>query len=279
MKNSLLVFLITFSVFQIHAQDNEKVKYGSNLENGKTITVNNNQIYYETYGQGTPLLLIHGGLGSIMNFENSIKDLSKHFKVIAMDSPGHGRSSHVDSLSYPLLADNISLFIDKLELDSLYIIGWSDGGILGLILAADRPDKVKKLVAISANTRLSAIKQQDIEWMRNNMIAWAKNEKGWWMKNQLPLRSQPEKVDEYLENTKKMWLVDINIDDAKITSIKIPTLIMQGDKDLVKTEHALELNRAIVYSQLCILPNTSHFVFGSKPDLVNRIIIDFLNEK
>ncbi|MCW3786437.1 alpha/beta fold hydrolase [Plebeiibacterium sediminum] len=279
MKNSILLLCVIFSLFQTYAQNNDEVNYGSNLENGRHISVNNSTIYYETYGQGTPLLLIHGGLGSIMNYENSIKDLSKHFKVIAMDSPGHGRSSHLDSLSYQILAENVSHFIDKLGLDSLYVIGWSDGGIIGLLLAAERPDKIKKLVAISANTRLSAIKQQDIEWMKNGMIAWAKNENGWWMKNQFPLRSQPEKVDEYLDNTKKMWLVDINIDDAMIESIKIPTLIMQGDKDVIKTEHALELNRAIVNSQLCILPNTSHFVFGSKPDLVNRIIIDFLNGK
>jgi len=279
MKYNLVMLLLIVSTHLCHSQNAEEIKYGSNPEVGKYVKIDDNKLYYESYGQGTPLLLLHGGVGSILIFKDCISKLSEYFNVIAVDSPGHGRSSHVDTLSYPYLANNISKFIDQLHLDSLYILGFSDGAIVGLILAADRSDKVKKLVAIGANTRVDAMSDGEINWIKNGFIDWAKDEKGWWLTNHLPLISQPEKIDSYLENTKNMWLTDIYVEKSKIQSIKIPTMIMQGDKDGIKKEHALELNKDIAHSQLCILPNTGHYVFGAKVDLVNKIVIDFFNDK
>jgi pimeloyl-ACP methyl ester carboxylesterase len=281
MKNQLIiifVFLIHISL-QIYSQDSfNNFKYGSNPDKGQYINIDGIQIYYEIYGQGIPLLLLHGGLGSIANFEKCIPELAKHYLIIAPDSPGHGRSSQTDSLSYPFLSDYISKFIDYLKLDSLYIMGWSDGGIIGLILAAERSDKVKKLIAVGANTRLKDFGDEGIEWMNNSMIDWAKNNKDW-LNNYLSLTPQPEKIDTYLKNTQKMYLTDIYIPQNKIESIKIPTMILQGDKDGIKLEHTVELYRTINHSQLCILPNTSHFVFYEKPDLMNKIAIGFFSSK
>ena len=147
MKNYLIIISMILFSQQTFSQDTfNDIKFGSNSENGKFATIDGIKIYYETYGQGTPLLLLHGGLGSIMNFANCIPALASNYLVIAPDSPGHGRSEQTDSLSYQLLSNYISKFIDYLELDSLYIMGWSDGGVIGLILAADRPDKVRKLI-------------------------------------------------------------------------------------------------------------------------------------
>lgn len=279
MKNYFIIILILFISSEIHAQNSPTEKYGSNLTNGKHVSINEAQIYYETYGEGTPLLLLHGGVGSIINFQECIPTLAEHFKVIAVDSPGHGRSSHLDSLSYPLMADYISQFIDHLQLDSLYIMGWSDGGIIGLYLAADRPDKVKKLLAIGVNTGTNGLSKDLLDWTNNGLIDWAKDKDGWWMKTHLPLLSQPEKIDEYLENTKKMWLTEIYIPQTKVQSIKVPTMIMLGDKDSIKKEHTLEIYRDIENAQLCILPNTGHYVFGKSGKLVNQIAIDFFHEK
>ena len=144
MKNCFILLVLVLIITHGYAQDTEKIDYGVNLEKGKYAEINTNKIYYEIYGQGTPLLLLHGGLGSISHFKDCIEGLAKHFTVIALDSPGHGRSSYVDSLSYPFLAENISLFIDHLEMDSLYVMGFSDGGVVGLLLAADRSDKEKR---------------------------------------------------------------------------------------------------------------------------------------
>src|SRR6185295_15231755 len=110
MKNIFFALLVA-SCFTVKAQE---VKYGSN--NGKYISIRNTKIYYEEYGKGTPLLLLHGGMGSIADFKLCIPELSKHFRIIAPDSPGQGRSGLADSMSYQLMTDYMSKFIDALKL-------------------------------------------------------------------------------------------------------------------------------------------------------------------
>jgi pimeloyl-ACP methyl ester carboxylesterase len=151
LKGLILLFVLFFCIDPIIAQ--QKIKYGSN--NGKYISVLNTKIYYEEYGKGTPLLLLQGGMGSVEDFALCIPELSKHFRIIAPDSPGQGRSELADSMSYELMAEYISKLIDLLKLDSVYVMGWSDGGNTGLILGSNRPDKVKKVLASGANFKLS----------------------------------------------------------------------------------------------------------------------------
>jgi pimeloyl-ACP methyl ester carboxylesterase len=146
-----LVFILFLWTSQVIGQ--QKIPYGSN--NGKYISIFNTPIYYEEYGKGTPLILLQGGMGGIEDFALCIPDLSKHFRVIAPDTPGQGRSELADSMSYELMAEYISKFIDALKLDSAYVIGWSDGGNTGLILGSNRPDKIKKVLASGANYKLS----------------------------------------------------------------------------------------------------------------------------
>lgn len=279
MKN-YLIFIVAFFLFQQTFSQNtfDNIKLGSNLENGKYASIEGTKIYYETYGQGTPLLLLHGGLGSIENFENSIPSLASKYFVIAVDSPGHGRSGYTDSLSYPLLSSYMSKFIDYLKLDSLYVMGLSDGGIIGLILAANRPDKVRKLVAVGANSRLDGMNKEIIGWIKNDLINWAKNDTVW-RENYLALAPQPDMIDSYLILSQAMWLTEVYISPTMLNSIQIPIMLLQGDRDLISIEHVAELHRTIKKSQLCIIPDASHFVLNEKPDLVNQIAIDFFNVK
>ncbi len=112
----ILLLSFLFICASVFAQ----IPYGSN--HGKYVTIKNAKVYYEEYGQGTPLLLLHGGFGSISNFKHVIGPLSKKYRVIAMDSPGQGRSEQIDSISYQIYADYYSSFIDKLKLDSVYVM-------------------------------------------------------------------------------------------------------------------------------------------------------------
>jgi pimeloyl-ACP methyl ester carboxylesterase len=274
-----LIFLVVCEVPQNLAQNSPQTKYGSNAKNGKYTTINGCKIYHEIYGEGVPLLLLHGGIGSIMNFEKCIPELADQFKVIALDTPGHGRSDHIDSLSYPLLTDYVSSFIYELKLDSLYVMGWSDGGVIGLRLAAEKPGMVKKLIAIGANTKVEALGEQMIDWVENQMIDWAKKEDGWWFKTYSPLMPKPDKLDDFLRNTQKMWLTDVYVPERKMEAIDIPVLFLQGDQDFINIEHALEMHRQVKNSQLCILPNTTHFVMGEKATLLNHIAIDFFKNR
>jgi hypothetical protein len=107
----ILVFILFLWSSPIIGQ--QKIKYGSN--NGKYISIFNKKIYYEEYGKGTPLILLQGGMGSIADFALCIPELSKHFRVIAPDTPGQGRSELADSMSYELMAEYISKLIDILN--------------------------------------------------------------------------------------------------------------------------------------------------------------------
>jgi len=129
-----------------------QIKYGSNAQVGKYADVNGIKVYYEIYGAGEPLLLLHGNSGSIENFVYQIPELSKHFRVIAVDSRAQGKSTDSDKeITYALMASDMSALIDKLNLGSVHVVGWSDGGIVGLELALAHPQQVKKLVTFGAN--------------------------------------------------------------------------------------------------------------------------------
>ncbi len=248
----------------------KSIEYGSN--NGVQIIIKRKKIYYEEYGQGTPLLLLSGrGLDrSIKDFEKCIPELAKHYRVIAPDTPGQGRSEQADTLSYYALLEFMSEFIDSLKIDSTYVMGWSDGGITGIQLAERRPDKVKKVVAVGANNGLRRAIPANVPMP---LDLWAKNNKE---SIDRCMNKLPRDWKKRLNELNKMWYQkDEYFSDSVYGRINIPVMIVLGDRDDIIIEHGLEMHRLIKGSQLCILPNTSHEVFAEKPNLINNIAIDF----
>ena len=254
----------------------ESIKYGSN--NGKRLTIHNTKIYYEEYGQGTPLLLLHQGLGSIENLGSIIPELSKHFRVIAPDAAGHGRSEQADSLSGDLLADYCSALIDALKLDSAYVMGWSMGGNTSLLLAANRPDKIKKVVSGASNTKSSGLTQEGRDLLKQYTVEAVKEDKDW-LEHYQSLNPQPDKWIKFWEDTQKMWAREIKVPDDKLSSIDIPVLIVRGDRDMIKLDHSLEIFKALKKGQLCIYPNMGHEMPELKSEMLCKIAIDFFNER
>jgi pimeloyl-ACP methyl ester carboxylesterase len=254
-----------------------KIEYGSN--NGKYVVINNRKIYYEEYGQGTPLLLLSGGgiNRSIRDFGECIPELAKHYRVIAPDTPGQGRSEQTDSLSYDFLTDFMSQLIDSLKIDSAYVMGWSDGAIVGLLLADRRADKVKKVIAVGANNGMrgfevpegfvvDSVKPPTLEYwtsMNQKDIEWY---------NSL----SPKKDWRILVNNMNQMVYDKEYFPISVyDSINIPVMIVLGDRDMISIEHGLEMYKRIKNSQYCVLPNTTHEVFAERPDVINKIAIDF----
>ena len=130
------------------------VPYGENPVAGATVEVNGIKLHYETYGQGTPLLMIHGNGGSIAHLGYQIEAFAPRYQVIVADSRGHGQSEMGPGrLTYEHQAEDLNALLDHLHLKSAYVLGWSDGGILGLLLAIHHPDKVAKLAIMGANLR------------------------------------------------------------------------------------------------------------------------------
>jgi pimeloyl-ACP methyl ester carboxylesterase len=255
----------------------DKIEFGSN--NGRLININGKDIYYEEYGAGTPLLLLSGGglNRSIKDFGKCIPDLSKHYRVIAPDTPGQGKSEQTDSLSYSLLTDFMSKLIDSLKIDSAYVMGLSDGAIMAILLADKRGDKVKKVIAVGANngTRGFVIPEGlSLDSVRIPTVDnWAKyHEKDIEWYNTLTPKKDWRKM---ATNLNVMWYGREYFPLSVYDNIKIPTMIVLGDRDDISIEHGLEMHRLIKNSQYCVLPNTTHEVFAERPDFINKIAIDF----
>jgi len=255
-----------------------QIIYGSN--NGNYITIKNVKIYYEEYGQGIPLILLHGGFGSISHFKNIIEPLSKKYRVIAMDSPGQGRSEQIDSMSYQIYSNYYAEFIDNLKLDSVYVLGWSDGGNSAFILAYDRPDKVKKVIVSGANSDTDGYQDGDLEMMKShsdpkNISDGVRTR---WLPDFLTKSPNKDNWEKSYKQLYNMWVTKEVISDAHLSNIKSKFLIVYGDKDVTKLEHGLHIYKTIKGSELCILPNTTHSVFKEKPDLITGIILNFLDK-
>jgi pimeloyl-ACP methyl ester carboxylesterase len=224
------------------------------------------------------LLLSGGGLNrSIKDFEKSIPSLASSFRIIAPDTPGQGQSAQTDTLSYSLLADIFSAFIDSLHLDSAYIMGLSDGAIVALMLADQRADKVKRIIAVGANNGTRGFNLPEGVSLDSLKIPtvddWAQyHEKDISFYNELVPKKDWRKM---AANLNKMWYEKEYFPASVYQGIKIPTLIVQGDRDDISLSHGLEMYHSIKNSQYCVLPNTTHEVFEEQPELITKISLDF----
>lgn len=269
----LLFSLIGFSSAFAYGQT--AINYGSN--NGKYLSVNHTRIYYEEYGKGIPLLLLHGGFSSISNFQNTIGELSKTYHVIAIDLPGHGRSELPDSLSFQSLANDCSKVIDLLKLDSIYVSGFSLGAIVALDLAADRPDKVKKSVINAAAIDMDGYLPENAFFLSNVTPEMCKGpQMKWWLDDYKAKSPNAIKWENFVNEFRKMFAQRPFISSEKLSQIKNPVLILQGDKDIVSIDHGLMIYRQIKNSQFCVLPATTHFVLSTKSDMVAKVTAAFL---
>jgi pimeloyl-ACP methyl ester carboxylesterase len=277
MKNKIfnLITLSLLTAYCVRVDAQAGINYGSN--NGKYLSVFGTSIYYEEYGSGTPLLLCNGGLSTISGFYNIIPELSKHFRVIVADPPGEGRSEQTDSLSFDLLEAYASKMIDLLHLDSLYVYGYSLGGSTALRLAADRPEKVKMTVVHSGAVSYDGLGPGfGGDKLTPEMMEASPK---FWLDEHLSKSPQKDKWKKYIRDFNKIWLTRNFVSSEKLQKIRNPVLIIQGDHDIIKPEHGLQLLRAIAGSQLCILPGTTHFVLWEDPDLIKKPIIDFFLKK
>lgn len=240
------------------------VGYGNNSKTGHYANINGNRIYYEMYGEGTPLLLLHGALQSIKDFKDQIPDLAKSFKVIAVDTRGHGRSTaDTTRLTYELYADDMYKLLNELHLDSVNVLGWSDGGNTGLILAMQHPEKVKKLAVMGAvlfNNETSVY-----SWISDTIRSQIKDFK---QNSQIPGIGFKIRV-------KQCLLDEPNINPLSLKSIQCPVLVMAGQHDLILPSHTKLIAHSIPTSELKIFRKASHEAPQEIPDLFNKTVRGF----
>lgn len=261
-KKIILSFMASTFVLLSFAQVTED--YGNNSQTGKYVNNRGFKMYYETYGTGEPLLIIHGNGGSINNFIYQIPYFAKNYKVIVADSRSQGKSIDTgDSLSYEMMADDLNGLLESLKLDSCYVIGWSDGGINGLLLAMRHPDKVKKLAVTGANLT------PDTSAVEPQIFTWAKSLSD--SVNKLPLTAQ-------VKNERKLFHLlsyEPNITTKQLQKIQCPTLVIGGDHDVIRPRHTMRIAESIPKSYLWILPNSGHSTPIVYKDIFNEVVNDF----
>jgi pimeloyl-ACP methyl ester carboxylesterase len=240
---------------------------------GQTATINGAALYYEVIGpaDGQPVLLLHGGMGNAEWWVNLSPVLvAAGYRVVAMDSRGHGRSAWGDvPITYEqMTADTLGL-LDELGIEKTDVVGWSDGAIIGLELAINHPERLDRVVAYGANYTPEGV---------HDLVP----------SDQLPpferliadyqrLSPQPERFDELFEELNALYEIAPNFSEEQLKSITVPVLVLDGaEEEFIKPEHTARLAELIPGAELVIMPGTGHFAPFAQPAVFNQIVLEFL---
>ncbi|RYU76102.1 alpha/beta hydrolase [Hymenobacter persicinus] len=263
------LLLLSFLLVGPLAWGQPPVPYGHNPKAGHYATLRGVKLYYETYGTGAPLLLLHGNGGSSQDFQQTIPYFAKRYRVIALDSRAHGQSvDAADSLSFEMLADDCAALLTHLRLDSAYVLGWSDGGITALLLALRYPGKVKKLAATGANL-----------WPDSTALMpalWQQLQRGY-QEGRTQTFTDPKRRNDW-----KVFRLDYDqphVPLAALARLKAPAFIIAGDRDVIRPEHTVAIYRSLPRAWLWMVPNSGHATLLEHPDEFNRQVDAFFQAR
>ncbi len=233
--------------------------------------VNGVKIWYATFGRGEPVILLHGGLANSNYWGNQVRALQTRYRVVVMDSRGHGRSTRNDQpYGYDLMAGDVIALMDFLKIKKAAIVGWSDGAILGLDIAITHPERVSKLFAFAANSDPSGVADIANSPVFNAFIARAEKEYE-------KLSPTPTEYKAFLAQITKMWETQPNWTAADLQRIAVPTWIVDADHDeAIKRENTEFMAANIPNAGLLLQPEVSHFSFLQDPDQFTADVLHFL---
>lgn len=245
--------------------------YGSNTETGGFFAVNGIEMYYEIYGAGEPLVLIHGSGQSIADMSAQISHFSKNYQVLVADSRAHGRSGITEEqMTYKTMASDWVGLINHLQLPPVRLIGWSDGGNISLEIARAYPENVDRLAVMGANLSpdKSAVHSWAVDWVMDfskeidRQIAAGNTDQNWAALKQhfYLLRELP----------------DMSL--AELASIEAPVLVMAGDRDIIREEHTVLMYQTLPKAHLAIFPGETHFTPATDPILFNTTVQRFMEQ-
>ncbi|AHJ95428.1 alpha/beta fold hydrolase [Hymenobacter swuensis] len=235
------------------------VQYGNNPRAGHYAQAGDARIYYEVYGRGRPLVLLHGGLlGSTYEMRQFIDSLSRTYQVIAVSTRGHGKSElGTAPLTYEQRANDVLAVLRAVTPDSAIVLGFSDGGFTGYKLASLYPARVRKLITIGASEVTAGQRQFDFSPRQALALDSA------YVRQQLTLMPQPQRLGEMFAQVVSMYN-HLTVDRALLQTIRCPVLVMAGDRDEGNpVERLLRTTQDLHRSQLAIIPNASHGAFLS----------------
>jgi pimeloyl-ACP methyl ester carboxylesterase len=230
--------------------------------------------WYDERGEGDPLVLMHGGLVDARFFDPNVGPLAERFHVYLPERRGHGRTPDVDGpITYQLMTDDTIAFLDQVVGEPADLVGHSDGAFVAMQVAMQRPDLVKRLVMISGGFNKSGEAMPDMEWDVEALTQFLGPAYG---------EVSPDGVAHFpVVATKigEMAAVEPNLEVAELAKVTARSLVMFSDDDLMTLTHAVDMYDALPNAELAIVPGTSHFLTQEKPELVNKIVVDFLTKE
>ncbi len=240
------------------------------------------KLYAEITGSGPPIVFLHGGLSF---FDSAFAAQKLYFSafrtVVGIDQRGHGRSPDVDRpFSYREMAEDTAALLRKLGLGPVDVVGHSDGGNIGLLLARYHPELVRRLIVSGANVSgdfNGIVNYLRFRWMSNEVFAAGFPA----MFRRDYVRVSPDGDQHWptvVAKTKELWSTWSLLDAADLAAIRIPVLVMAGDRDVISVEHTIKIYRALPKGQLCILPGTGHETMKERPDDFNRLTRRFIEQ-
>ncbi len=243
MRKIAIIVLCICLTFSLHAQ--HKVDINGLEGMGYYLETDWGTTYYEVFGEGQPLLILHGNGGSAKGKHHMVKEFATDHLVIAMDARCHGQSSCPDEdLDYFDLAEDAYNLMEYLGYDKYSIWGHSDGGILGLILGYSHTNKIDRMLLSGANARIDGLEPRLIEIM-----------------------SDYKKIKDPITRKHIKLMYDQKpIPMEELKKVTVPVMLMVGDRDAVRLDHTIELFRALPLAQLCVLPGTTHFIENEKKE-------------
>ena len=232
--------------------------------------VNDIRMYYAEYGEGEPLLFIHGGLGNTDVWGNQIAEFARDHLVIVADSRGHGRSTRSQQpFGYDLMTSDYVALLDYLKIDKVTLVGWSDGGIIGIDMAMKHPEKLTRVIAQAANVTTDGVKP---DVMSNKTFNDYINVAG---EQYRKLSPTPNEYEAFVNQISQMWATQPNWTAAELGKIAVPVTLAIGDHDeAVKLEHTEMMAKDIPGAKLVILKDASHFAMLQDPKGYDAMIRD-----
>ncbi len=234
--------------------------------------VNGIRLFYAEWGQGDPVILLHGGLGSIEAWANQIPAIAAGNRVIAIDSRGHGRSTRdSQTYSYSLMTSDVVALMDRMSIDKAAFLGWSDGGIISLELAINYPDRISKALVIGTNYNLEGLDHS----METNPVFGKYFEKAAGLYAEIS--ATPDEFDGFVGDISKMWATLPNYSEEQLKSVKAHFTVVQALEDeAILDEHAKKLASLLPGATYVPIENVSHFALWQDPDQLNALIENFL---
>ncbi|MDI6046863.1 alpha/beta fold hydrolase [Flavobacterium yafengii] len=251
-----------------------KVPYGNNPKAGHYVQANDAKIYYEVYGKGQPIVLLHGGLfGSTVEMADFIDKLKQNYKVIAISTRGHGKSElGTEPISLEQRANDAMTAINVVTKDSVMVLGFSDGGYSAYQLAVMYPNRIKKMIVIGAGELYPGVRE--FNFTAKQAMSFDKP----FFEQQLKLMPEPNRLEDMFAGVNACYS-KLTVGNDLLKSIKCPVLVMAGDKDDSNpVERVVKVARFIPKSQIAIIPNTTHECFTENFDATWACIVPFLKK-